>query len=43
MKTYPSKFLYPDLIKFFDGKPSSMVCDCVRILSKMNILDDPGS
>jgi hypothetical protein len=43
MKANPKKFLWPDLLKFFEGKPQSMVEDCVRVLSKLDLLEDPGS
>ena len=38
----PSKFLWPQLLKFFKGKSQTTVCECIHILSKMDILKDPG-
>jgi len=43
MRRYPSKFLWPELLKFFHGKPECMIDDCVKILAKLEILEDPAN
>jgi len=40
---HPSKFLWPGLLAFFKGKISKVVDDCMIILSRMDILQEPGS
>jgi hypothetical protein len=42
MSTSPQKFLWPGLLQFFRGKLSSSISDCVKLLNKMDILNDPG-
>ena len=39
----PHKFLWSDLLSFFDHKADQTICDCLTILDKMEILNDPGS
>lgn len=39
----PHKFLWPDLLSYFNHKTDQTVCDCLTILNKMEILNDPGS
>ena len=41
--THPHKLLWPQLLKFFNGKTTQNVEDCVTILAKMDISTDPGS
>ena len=43
MCLHPSKFLWPELMSFWDGKNEAIVSECVEIIAKMNILTDPGS
>ena len=43
MCLYPSKFLWPELMSFWDGKNEAIVSECAEIIAKMNILTDPGS
>ena len=43
IQSCPSKFLWLELLKFFEGKPQAIVDDCVKILSKLDIFEDPGS
>ena len=40
---YPSKFLWPELMSFWDGKNEAIVSECAEIIAKMDILTDPGS
>ena len=40
---FPDKFLYPELLTYLKGQSSDMVELLVTVLSKMNILTDPGS
>ena len=42
IQSHPSKFLWVELLKFFEGKPQTIVYDCVKILSKVVIFEDPG-
>lgn len=39
---HPRKLLWPYLLKFFEGKSSSTIYECIMIISKMEILKDPG-
>jgi hypothetical protein len=39
----PKKFLWVDLLKFFEGKTDQLIRDCIMILSKMEVLSDPGA
>jgi hypothetical protein len=39
----PQKFLWPELLKFWRTKSSQTIDDCVDVMSKMDILADPGS
>ena len=43
MCLYPGKFLWPDLMSFWDGKSEANVSECTQILAKMAILTDPGA
>ena len=43
MCLHPSKFLWPELMSFWDGKNEAIVSECAEIIAKMNILTDPGS
>ena len=43
MSTSPSKFLWSGLLQFFKGKLTSTISDCVNLLSKMDVLSDPGT
>lgn len=38
----PLKFLWPDLLTFWKSKSPQVISDCVDVMSKMNILADPG-
>ena len=39
----PTKFLYPELMKFWKGKTEGIIVECCRILQKMDVLADPGT
>ena len=39
----PQKFLWPELLNFWRTKSSQTIDDCVDVMSKMDILADPGS
>jgi hypothetical protein len=39
---YPKKFLWSHLLEFFKGKQERNVTEYINILSKMEILNDPG-
>ena len=43
MCLYPGKFLWPDLMSFWDGKSEANVSECRQILAKMAIFTDPGA
>lgn len=38
----PQKFLWPDLLTFWKSKSPQVISDCVDVMSKMDILADPG-
>jgi hypothetical protein len=40
---FPDKFLYPELLTYLKGQSSDMVELLVMVLSKMDILTDPGN
>ena len=42
MAMFPEKFLWPDLLRFLEGKSGEVVNQCSQILAKMDILTDPG-
>ena len=43
MQAHPSKFLWPELLKFFKDKPQNLIDDCVKVLAKLEVLEDPGN
>ena len=42
MCLYPAKFLWQDLLAFWADKSPDVVTQCVEILSRMEVLTDPG-
>ena len=42
MCSYPAKFLWPDLMRFWEGKSESVISHCAQILARMDVLTDPG-
>jgi hypothetical protein len=42
MTMFPEKFLWPDLLSFWEGKNGEVVNQCSQILAKMDILTEPG-
>ena len=38
----PHKFLRPELLDFWKNKSPQVINDCVEVMSKMDILADPG-
>jgi len=42
MTMFPEKFLWPDLLSFWEGKSGEVVNQCSQILAKMDILTEPG-
>jgi hypothetical protein len=43
MTIFPDKFLWPDLLHFWDGKSGEVVTLCASLLAKMEVLTDPGA
>jgi len=39
---YPKKFLWPELLEFFQGKTDKLIDEFILILSKLEIITDPG-
>ena len=42
MYLYPTKFLWPDLLYFWEGKSEVIIAECTHIIAKMNVITDPG-
>ena len=42
MSHHPQKFLWPQLMKFWRDKTHDTINDCCIVLSKMDIVSDPG-
>lgn len=42
MACHPRKFLWLELLQFWKGKTKEVVTECTLVLSKMDILSDPG-
>ena len=43
MAIFPDKFLWPDLLQFFEGKSGEVITTSVAILAKMDVITDPGN
>jgi hypothetical protein len=35
---FPAKLLWPELLKFFEGKSPETITDSIKVLSKMDIV-----
>lgn len=42
MCLYPAKFLWTDLLNFWEGKNEVIIAECTQIIAKMNVITDPG-
>lgn len=42
MANYPKKFLWLELMQFWKGKTNDVVRECTMVISKMDVLSDPG-
>lgn len=40
---FPEKFLWPDLLRFYEGKSDEVISQTSSILAKLDILTDPGA
>lgn len=43
MALYPDKFLWPDLLQFWEAKSGDVISQSAHILAKMDVIIDPGA
>jgi hypothetical protein len=42
MCLYPEKFLWGDLLSFWKGKSDQVINHCAHLITKLDVLNDPG-
>ena len=43
MSINAKKFLWPELLEYFKGKTEENIQDLIKLISKIDVIQDPGS